>query len=212
MGSLPPDRAGIGSAVNDTTRELGGALGVAIVGSIMSSLYGSRLDRRAAGRRARAGRRRGAGVASGAAVQIDRGSSAAQVADAAREAFVHAMSLGHRSSSPDRRGRRPHRLALPPGPDEHVGGESSPEPVERDLVLCTPIRPGALGPLLCYLDWSAAGWSSLVARRAHNPKVEGSNPSPATIAARRPRSLTWAFVIVARSRPWPASIATPLRS
>ncbi len=26
----------------------------------------------------------------------------------------------------------------------------------------------------------AAGWSSLVARRAHNPKVVGSNPSPAT--------------------------------
>jgi hypothetical protein len=26
-----------------------------------------------------------------------------------------------------------------------------------------------------------AGWSSLVARRAHNPKVGGSNPSPATI-------------------------------
>src|ERR1700683_2306713 len=28
---------------------------------------------------------------------------------------------------------------------------------------------------------SDAGWSSLVARRAHNPEVEGSNPSPATI-------------------------------
>ena len=27
---------------------------------------------------------------------------------------------------------------------------------------------------------SDAGWSSLVARWAHNPKVEGSNPSPAT--------------------------------
>ena len=26
-----------------------------------------------------------------------------------------------------------------------------------------------------------AGWSSLVARRAHNPKVGGSNPSPATL-------------------------------
>ena len=26
-----------------------------------------------------------------------------------------------------------------------------------------------------------AGWSSLVARRAHNPKVVGSNPTPATI-------------------------------
>ncbi len=28
---------------------------------------------------------------------------------------------------------------------------------------------------------SVAGWSSLVARRAHNPKVVGSNPAPATI-------------------------------
>ena len=27
---------------------------------------------------------------------------------------------------------------------------------------------------------SDAGWSSLVARRAHNPKVGGSNPPPAT--------------------------------
>ena len=27
---------------------------------------------------------------------------------------------------------------------------------------------------------SVAGWSSLVARRAHNPKVVGSNPAPAT--------------------------------
>ena len=27
-----------------------------------------------------------------------------------------------------------------------------------------------------------AGWSSLVARRAHNPKVVGSNPAPATIS------------------------------
>ena len=29
MGSLPPSRAGVGSAVNDTTRQTGGALGVA---------------------------------------------------------------------------------------------------------------------------------------------------------------------------------------
>ena len=30
------------------------------------------------------------------------------------------------------------------------------------------------------LDKSDAGWSSLVARRAHNPEVVGSNPTPAT--------------------------------
>ena len=31
-----------------------------------------------------------------------------------------------------------------------------------------------------YICFSIAGWSSLVARRAHNPKVTGSNPVPAT--------------------------------
>jgi hypothetical protein len=43
MGSLPLAKAGVGSAVNDTTRQVGGALGVAIVGSVMSSTYGSRI-------------------------------------------------------------------------------------------------------------------------------------------------------------------------
>jgi EmrB/QacA subfamily drug resistance transporter len=49
MGSLPPARAGVGSAVNDTTRELGGTLGVAVVGSVFSSLYASGVGRRLAG-------------------------------------------------------------------------------------------------------------------------------------------------------------------
>jgi Na+/melibiose symporter-like transporter len=89
MGSLPPDRANIGSAVNDTTRELGGALGVAVVGSIMSSLYASQLSGElpddvpapiaAAARES-----------VGAAVQAS--GLRPEIADAAREAFVHAMS------------------------------------------------------------------------------------------------------------------------
>jgi EmrB/QacA subfamily drug resistance transporter len=43
MGSLPRAKAGVGSAVNDTTRQVGGALGVAIIGSVMSSIYGSKI-------------------------------------------------------------------------------------------------------------------------------------------------------------------------
>jgi EmrB/QacA subfamily drug resistance transporter len=43
MGSLSVDKAGVGSAVNDTTRELGGTLGVAIVGSVFASIYSGRL-------------------------------------------------------------------------------------------------------------------------------------------------------------------------
>jgi EmrB/QacA subfamily drug resistance transporter len=44
MGSLPPAKAGVGSAVNDTTRQVGGALGVAVLGSVMSSTYGPRVS------------------------------------------------------------------------------------------------------------------------------------------------------------------------
>jgi EmrB/QacA subfamily drug resistance transporter len=43
MGSLPLARAGVGSAVNDTTREIGGALGIAVLGSITASVYSSQL-------------------------------------------------------------------------------------------------------------------------------------------------------------------------
>lgn len=48
MGSLSVDKAGIGSAVNDTTRELGGTLGVAIVGSVFASVYSAHLGSAAA--------------------------------------------------------------------------------------------------------------------------------------------------------------------
>jgi EmrB/QacA subfamily drug resistance transporter len=43
MGVVPPEKAGVGSAVNDATRLFGAALGVAVIGSIASSLYGTRL-------------------------------------------------------------------------------------------------------------------------------------------------------------------------
>src|SRR5439155_11535553 len=44
MSAVPLSKAGVGSAVNDTTRELGGALGIAILGSIASSAYRSAID------------------------------------------------------------------------------------------------------------------------------------------------------------------------
>ncbi len=43
MGSLPLSKAGVGSAVNDTTRQVGGALGIAIIGSVLASTYGSKI-------------------------------------------------------------------------------------------------------------------------------------------------------------------------
>jgi predicted MFS family arabinose efflux permease len=43
MGVVPTAKAGVGSAVNDTTRLLGGTLGVAVIGSVYASLFASRL-------------------------------------------------------------------------------------------------------------------------------------------------------------------------
>lgn len=44
MGALPRDRAGVGSAVNDTTRQIGGALGVAVIGSLFAWRYHASLS------------------------------------------------------------------------------------------------------------------------------------------------------------------------
>ncbi|MSX32844.1 MAG: DHA2 family efflux MFS transporter permease subunit, partial [Actinobacteria bacterium] len=43
MSSLPLAKAGVGSAVNDTTRQVGGALGVAVIGSVLASIYATKL-------------------------------------------------------------------------------------------------------------------------------------------------------------------------
>src|SRR5947209_5941469 len=43
MGVVPKAKAGVGSAVNDATRLLGGTLGVAVIGSVYASLYAGRL-------------------------------------------------------------------------------------------------------------------------------------------------------------------------
>jgi EmrB/QacA subfamily drug resistance transporter len=43
MGAVPSAHAGVGSGVNDTTRELGGTLGVAVLGSVFASLYAGAL-------------------------------------------------------------------------------------------------------------------------------------------------------------------------
>ncbi len=44
MSAVPMSKAGVGSAVNDTTRELGGALGIAILGSVIAGSYRSHID------------------------------------------------------------------------------------------------------------------------------------------------------------------------
>jgi EmrB/QacA subfamily drug resistance transporter len=44
MGSIPIEKAGVGSAMNDTTRQLGGALGIAVLGTLLNQVYIGRLN------------------------------------------------------------------------------------------------------------------------------------------------------------------------
>jgi len=44
MGAISRAKAGVGSAINDSTRLIGGTLGVAVIGSVYASVYGARLS------------------------------------------------------------------------------------------------------------------------------------------------------------------------
>jgi hypothetical protein len=99
MTTVPAHQASAGSAVNDTIRELGGTLGVAIVGSLTAAVYRNRLSAKLA-----------AHHAPGFVVHIAAGSIAAadavgariggmrgnQIVQAAHDTFTTAMALGMR--------------------------------------------------------------------------------------------------------------------
>jgi Na+/melibiose symporter-like transporter len=96
MGSLPRAKAGVGSAVNDTTREIGGALGVAILGSVLSSSYRPDVQDAVAGSPLPATAVDAVSDQIGAAMEVARdigGAPGQALADAAGRAFVDGQSV-----------------------------------------------------------------------------------------------------------------------
>ena len=97
MGALPPEQAGAGAAVNDTTREFGGTLGVAVVGSVFLSVYGAKVvdGYRAMGLpqqfEATVADSMGGGLQVAARLS---GPEAAQLATIVRNAFIDGLSRG----------------------------------------------------------------------------------------------------------------------
>ena len=90
VASLPLNKAGVGSAVNDTTRELGGALGVAVIGSILASIYRSDIAHRLPAAVHVATNSLGATLQSAGSLPP---ADAAVVTTAARQSYVHAFDL-----------------------------------------------------------------------------------------------------------------------
>jgi hypothetical protein len=100
MASVPEADAGIGSAVNDVSRELGGALGVASIGSVVSSIYRSNVGDGLTGVPAEVAElaSESVGVAAFTAQQlpVELGQG---VMAAANQAFVDAMTTGFQISA-----------------------------------------------------------------------------------------------------------------
>lgn len=92
MGSLPRAKAGVGSAMNDTTRQVGGALGVAILGSVLASSYGASIAPALVGLPPEAAAAAGDSVGGAIGVASQMGDAGVQLVAAANEAFVGAMS------------------------------------------------------------------------------------------------------------------------
>ena len=119
MSALPREKAGVGSAVSNTVRQVGGALGVAILGSVLSAVYrqdiAATVDRPARpgpGGGHRVGLRgvRGGGAGRPGGTDADRGGQ-------------RGLRLRHALGGGDLRGggrpRHPHRAALDAGPARH---------------------------------------------------------------------------------------------
>ena len=94
MAALPEAQLGVGSAVNDTTREIGGALGVAVLGSLFAGTYAGHLTGAVAALPASAADVVKESLAGAAAVaQVVGGDAGAALLAAARQAFVDGMSV-----------------------------------------------------------------------------------------------------------------------
>lgn len=96
MAAVPVEDAGIGSAVNDVSRELGAALGVAIVGSVINGIYRSDVADRLGGNvsaEALEAAEEGVGVLAANASTLP-GQDADTTIAVANDAFIGAMSVG----------------------------------------------------------------------------------------------------------------------
>ena len=92
MGTLPTAKAGIGSAMNDVVREVGGTLGVAVLGSLLSSGFSSGMTDAVAGLPPEQAEAASDSVGAAHAVAAHAGGGAARLIGVADQAFVDAMA------------------------------------------------------------------------------------------------------------------------
>jgi fucose permease len=86
--TLPLDKQGVASALNDTSRELGGAIGIALLGSALTAGYKSAIEPMLAGVPTQLAEPASQGIGAAFAVAANAGEHAPTIIDAAKHAFV----------------------------------------------------------------------------------------------------------------------------
>jgi len=91
--SLPEEHQGVASALNDTVREFGGAVGIALLGSVLNAGYRSSVSSSTGSLSPEMAHRVEDGIGSAYASSGELGAQAPQVLDAARHALVDGWQL-----------------------------------------------------------------------------------------------------------------------
>lgn len=91
MGAVPDEKQGVASAVNDTSREMGGALGIAVAGSILAGRYSHELAPRLAGFPASVRGQATDSLAKAVEIAGRLGPQGRQLADISKSAFLAAL-------------------------------------------------------------------------------------------------------------------------
>ncbi len=90
--SLPEEKQGVASALNDTVREMGGAVGIALIGSVLNSAYRSNIEPIAGSLPPQVAKPVASGIGSALAVAGQMGADGNAVVAASRQAFVDGMT------------------------------------------------------------------------------------------------------------------------
>jgi DHA2 family multidrug resistance protein-like MFS transporter len=91
MASLPREKAGVGSAIGNTSRQVSGALGVAVLGSVLSAVYRDHMNTTLSALPTSVRSVAGESISGAYGVAARLGPAAARLVAAANDSFVTAM-------------------------------------------------------------------------------------------------------------------------
>jgi hypothetical protein len=93
VASLPPEKQGVASAVNDVSRELGGALGIAVLGSVLNDAYRSGVAEPTVGLPPEAAAHATSSLPGAMQIAESLGAQGAGLVTAAQSAFMDGLTL-----------------------------------------------------------------------------------------------------------------------